>query len=202
MSIYDKMGKQLESLRKTLSESVDVGFEGGEALVPLPPKVISYLATRRTALSDAGCRAQDSMGKHLTWAQYHMNMMEMSPVVDSIAWELLYQEFSNIYGESITALHCIRLGLSDDAARPYVRIGELKDMTEDDKTTPEFVAYANEASEDLDLDMTELLPPQLSLSLEDMGNANGLLKEVFGSKAPDIFELMLSDNSGHDVTLA
>jgi hypothetical protein len=105
-------------------------------------------------------------------------------------------------GLSITALHCIRLGLSDDPARPYVRIGELKPMTEDDKTTPEFVAYANEVSEDLDLDMTQLLPPQLALSLEDMSGANEMMKQLFGDEAPDILDLMLSDNSGYDVTLA
>ena len=201
MGIYSKMGAELDSLRMAMSQSTHLGTPE-EPLVPLPPKVADYLETRRTALSNAGCRAQDSMGKHLTWAQYHLTMMRRSPVVDSIAWELLYQEFSSIYGKSITALHCIRLGLSSDPARPYVRVGELKPMTEDDKTTPEFVAYANEVSEDLDLDMTQLLPPQLALSLEDMSGANEMMKELFGDEAPDIFDLMLSDNSGYDVTLA
>ena len=200
MGIYDKMSEQLDSLRMTISKSTHV--TDGNPLVPIPPKVLAYLETRRNALSDAGCRAQDSMDKHLTWAQYHKSMMERSPIVDSIAWELLYREMSAIYGESITALHCISFGLSDDPARPYVRVGELKPMTEDDKTTPEFVAYANEVSEDLDLDMTQLLPPQLALSLEDMSGANEMMKELFGDEAPDIFDLMLSDNSGYDVTLA
>ena len=200
MGIYDKMSEQLYSLHKTISESTDIA--DGEPLVPLPPKVLAYLETRRDALSNAGCRAQDSMGQHLTWAQYHRSMTERSPVVDSIAWELLYQEMADIYGESITALHCIRLGISDDPARPYVRIGILKHMTMDGKTTPEFVAYANEVSEDLDLDMTELLPPQLSLSLEDMSEANEMLSQLFGGEAPDILELMFSNKPGVDVTLA
>ena len=129
-------------------------------------------------------------------------MANQSPVVDSVAWELLYNELSTSYDITVSALHCIRLGLSDDPARPYIRIGELKDSINDMKTTPEFIAYANDMAEDLELDLTELLPPVIALEMDDVAGMNELAKQLFGSEAPDFLEAILSVPAGNDVTLA
>jgi hypothetical protein len=199
-TVYDSMNDKLNELRITLS--ADAKVEGEHTLLKLPQLVIDYLDTRRSALSNAACRAQDSAALHLTWMQYHANMASQSPVVDSVAWELLYNELSSSYDITVSALHCIRLGLSDDPARPYIRIGELKDSIDDMKTTPEFIAYANDMAEDLELDLTELLPPVIALEIDDVTGMNELAKQLFGSEAPDFLDAILSVPSGNDVDLA
>jgi hypothetical protein len=83
----------------------------------------------------------------------------------------------------------------------------LKPMLVDDKTTPEYVALANRLAEALEWDLTELKPPLVALSLEDMSSFDDMVKHVFegmgiDSTPPTFLEVVLDTQAGDDVTLA
>ena len=153
MSICQRMSDNLR-------EEYPVGRE-----LPLHHKVREYLDLRRAALSSASVRAHDSAHKHLTWIA-HAN--QLSGVVDRIAWELFYTYH---YGHGAEALNALIMEMSDDPARPYVRVIGYADMEQDGKATPAAVAYAHwlhEHESEESWDLTELPPPQLTISHEDI----------------------------------
>ena len=200
MTIYDDMQAHLNSVLQSMNQVKPFH-------ILIPAEVQDYLSTRRGALSDASCRAEDTLSTHLTWVEYHQSMMKSTPLVDMVAWELAYQELASAYSTTVESIACLKMSMSPDPANPYITVKGLKPMLVDDKTTPEFVALANAHAEDYDWDLTELKPPILSLSLEDMSTFDDMVKHVFegmgiDSDPPPFIEVVLNTQAGDDVTLA
>jgi hypothetical protein len=175
--------------------------------IQIPLAANSYIAHRRNALSNASVRAQDTVSTHLTWMQYHQQMTEQTPIVDMVAWELAYKELATTYSTTVEAIACLKMSMSPDPAKPYITVKGLKPMLVDDKTTPEYVALANRLAEALEWDLTELKPPLVALSLEDMSSFDDMVKHVFegmgiDSTPPTFLEVVLDTQAGDDVTLA
>lgn len=207
LTIYDKMTEQLTVLLSSMNAA------SNEEPTPIPFKLVipvevqDYLSTRRAALSDASCRAEDTLSTHLTWVEYHQTMAKTTPLVDMVAWEIAYQELASSYSTTVEAIACIKMSMSPDPANPFITIKGLKPMLVDEKTTPEYVALANVYAEENDWDLTELKPPILSLSLEDMSSFDDMVKHVFegmgiDSSPPPFIEVLLNTQAGDDVTLA
>ncbi len=200
LTIYDDMQAHLNSVLQSMNQVKPFH-------ILIPAEVQDYLSTRRGALSDASCRAEDTLSTHLTWVEYHQSMMKSTPLVDMVAWELAYQELASAYSTTVESIACLKMSMSPDPANPYITVKGLKPMLVDDKTTPEFVALANAHAEDYDWDLTELKPPILSLSLEDMSTFDDMVKHVFegmgiDSDPPPFIEVVLNTQAGDDVTLA
>lgn len=204
MTIYDKMTKHLTALRESMKNSYD---ENNSTHILIPSEVQDYLSTRRGALSDASCRAEDTLSTHLTWVEYHQSMMKSTPLVDMIAWELAYQELASAYSTTVEAIACLKMSMSPDPANPYIIIKGLKPMVVDEKTTPEYVALANAVGDDYDWDLSQLKPPVLALSLEDMSTFDDMVSQVYEAMGvdmtpPPFIEVILNTQAGDDVTLA
>ena len=204
MTIYDKMTKHLKAVLLLMTNSYD---ENKSTHILIPSKVQDYLSTRRAALSDASCRAEDTLSTHLTWVEYHRSMLKSTPLVDMVAWELAYQELATAYSVTVEAIACFKMSMSPDPANPYITIKGFKPMVVDEKTTPEYVALANAVGDDYDWDLTELKPPVIALSLEDMSTFDDMVKHVFegmgiDSDPPPFLEVVLNTQAGDDVTLA
>ncbi len=200
MTIYDGMQAHLNSVLQSMNQVKPFH-------ILIPAEVQDYLSIRRAALSDASCRAEDTLSTHLTWVEYHQSMAKSTPIIDMIAWELAYQELASAYSTTVESIACLKLSLSPDPANPYITVKGLKPMLVDDKTTPEYVALANAHAEDYDWDLTELKPPMLALSLEDMTTFDDMVKHVFkgmgiDSSPPPFMEIVLNTQAGDDVTLA
>ena len=198
--IYADMEKRILSLIETMVDA--------EGLHELPEEVSFYLHTRRKALSSSSCRAQDTASTHLTWITYHQNIAQNAPLVDGIAWELCYQALAMKYGVSVDEINCIDMGISGDPAKNVIKIRGIKPMlTSDNKTTPEFVAYANAHAEEFGWDIAELHPPALALSLEDMNQFDDLIASVLSDmgvegNTPTFLDVMMGGDIGEDVFLA
>ena len=200
MAIYNGMKAHLNSVLQSMKQ-----VEPFRILIPAG--VQDYLSTRRAALSNASCRAEDTLSTHLTWVEYHQSMMKSTPLVDMVAWELAYHELASAYSTTVETIACIKMSMSPDPANPYITVKGLKPMVVDEKTTPEFVALANTHAEHYDWDLTELKPPVLALSLEDMTTFDDMVKHVFegmgiDSSPPPFIEVLLNTQAGDDVTLA
>ena len=134
-------------------------------------------------------------------------MMKSTPLVDMIAWELAYQELATAFSASVEAIACLKMSMSPDPANPYITIKGFKPMVTDDKTTPEYVALANAVGDDYDWDLTELKPPLIALSLEDMSTFDDMVTQVYEAMGvdmtpPPFIEVILNTQAGDDVTLA
>jgi hypothetical protein len=200
LTIYDSMHDHLNGLLQSLLQVKDFQIQ-------IPLAANSYIAHRRNALSNASVRAQDTVSTHLTWMQYHQQMTEQTPIVDMVAWELAYKELATTYSTTVEAIACLKMSMSPDPAKPYITVKGLKPMLVDDKTTPEYVALANRLAEALEWDLTELKPPLVALSLEDMSSFDDMVKHVFegmgiDSTPPTFLEVVLDTQAGDDVTLA
>jgi hypothetical protein len=200
LTIYDSMHDHLNGLLQSLLQVKDFHIQ-------IPLAANSYIAHRRNALSNASVRAQDTVSTHLTWMQYHQQMTEQTPIVDMVAWELAYKELATTYSTTVEAIACLKMSMSPDPAKPYITVKGLKPMLVDDKTTPEYVALANRLAEALEWDLTELKPPLVALSLEDMSSFDDMVKHVFegmgiDSTPPTFLEVVLDTQAGDDVTLA
>jgi len=196
LTIYESMNEHLSMLLNSMN-----------TVIVIPTEVQDYLSIRRAALSDASCRAEDTLSAHLTWVEYHRSMMKSTPVVDMIAWELAYQNLASVFSTTVETIACLKMSMSPDPANPYITIKGLKPMLVDNKTTPEFVALANAHAEELEWDLTELKPPVFALSLEDMSTFDDMVKHVFegmgiDSDPPPFIEVVLNTQAGDDVTLA
>jgi len=197
LSIYDSMQAHLNS----------IGFP---QVMKIPLAANSYIAHRRNALSDASVRAQDTVSTHLTWMQYHQDMVKETPIVDMVAWELAYKELATTYSTTVEALNCLDMVMSSDPANPLIKVKGVKPALFEDKTTPEYVALANSLAEELEWDLTELRPPALALSIEDMNSFDDMVKHVFKGmgidssviQSPSFLEVILDTQAGDDVTLA
>jgi len=197
LSIYDSMQAHLNS----------IGFP---QVMKIPLAAKSYIAHRRNALSDASVRAQDTVSTHLTWMQYHQDMVKETPIVDMVAWELAYKELATTYSTTVEALNCLDMVMSSDPANPLIKVKGVKPALFEDKTTPEYVALANSLAEELEWDLTELRPPALALSIEDMNSFDDMVKHVFKGmgidssviQSPSFLEVILDTQAGDDVTLA
>ena len=206
--IYANMKKRILSLIDTMVKN-NSHFEGMmKGLHVLPEEVEGYLHARRKALSSSSCRAQDTASTHLTWITYHQNIAQNAPLVDGIAWELCYQALALKYGVSVDAINCIDMGISADPAKSVIKIRGLKPMlTSDNKTRPEFVAYANAHAEEFGWDIAELHPPALALSLEEMNQFDDLIASVLSDmgvegNTPTFLDVMMGGDIGEDVFLA
>ena len=182
MSIY----KQMEEF---LLEIHQVGD-----LIPLPQRVQDYLNVRREAISNATMRGKDRPD-HLSWKHYATLLHSNTDIPDLVAWELFYTDMN----APPCVLHAYDLQMSNDPARPYVKVNGIKPMLDDGKTTPEFVALASEFAEQMDWDIMELNTPALSISLEDISQVESLM-QALGVEG-DPFTFMQTD-TGEDVTLA
>lgn len=207
MTIYDKMTEELTLLLSNMNTVSNEAPLPPPFRIVIPDEVQNYLSTRRAALSDASCRAEDTLSTHLTWVEYHRSMIKSTPLVDMIAWELAYQELAGSHDTTVEAIACLKMSMSPDPANPYITVKGLKPMLVDDKTTPEFVALANAHAEENDWDLTELKPPVIALSLEDMATFDDMVKHVFegmgiDSDPPPFIEVVLNTQAGDDVTLA
>lgn len=205
LTIYDAMQAHLQKLYESFEKVVFGEHISSRLHIPLAAN--SYIAHRRNALSNASVRAQDTASKHLTWVQHHQQLAEQTPIIDMVAWELAYKELATTYSTTVEAIACLKMSMSPDPAKPYITIKGLKPMLVDDKTTPEFVALANRLAEELEWDLTELKPPLVALSLEDMSSFDDMVKHVFegmgiDSTPPTFLEVVLDTQAGEDVTLA
>lgn len=199
LTIYDGMHDHLKGLHESMEQVKPFGIQ-------IPPMAREYITYRRAALSDASVRAQDTASKHITWLHYYQQM-DQEAVVDMVAWELTYKELATTYSTTVEALNCLEMSMSSDPATPYIKVKGLKPMTEDDKTTPEYVALATVLAEDNDWDMAELLPPILALSHEDMISFDEVVEHVFkdmgvSDTPPSFLEVILNSDTGVDVSLA
>jgi len=205
LKIYPQMNARIENLIAKMKlgsiESMNGQIIGDNFHLPLPSSVNHYITLRRDALSTASCRAEDTLGLHLTWVHYHMDMMKQTELVDVIAWEMLYQSLATQYATSVEEINCLNLSISGDPAKPYVRVSGVKPMHIDDKTTPEFVAYANRYAEAYDWDLAELYPPALALSFEEVSMFDDMIKHVFGGDTMSFFDVA-NQPTGDDVSLA
>ena len=205
LSIYDSMQAHLQGVYESF-EKVVFG-EHTSSRIHIPLAANSYMAHRRNALSNASVRAQDTVSTHLTWMQYHQDMMNQTSIVDMVAWELAYKELATTFSTTVEALNCLDMAMSSDPANPYIKVKGLKPALDEDKTTPEYIALANRLAEQLEWDLTELRPPALALSLEDMTSFDDMIKHVFkdmgiDSTPPSFLEVVLETQAGDDVTLA
>lgn len=187
---------KLDSIESINGETIGDSFH-----LPLPSRVNNYISLRRDALSTASCRAEDTLGTHLTWVHYHMDMMKQTELVDTVAWEMLYQKLAASYATSIEEINCLHMAISGDPAKPYVRVAGVKPMHMNEKTTPEFVAYANRYAESYDWDLAELYPPALALSFEEVSMFDDMVKQMFGGDTMSFFDVA-NQPSGDDVSLA
>ena len=169
--------------------------------VPIPFKTLEYLNTRRDALSNAFCRAEDTAGQHLTWLQYHYLMSRESSLVDMVAWETLYKELGDDLDIPIEVFECLEISLSADPMKPIIKPLGLKAPLHDNKTTPTYVALALKFAEEKDWDITELYPPVLGLEMEDVNIINDYLYNMTGMEMNVLNELM-SSTKGLEVWLA
>jgi len=205
LTIYSSMQAHLQELYESFDK---VAFgEHTSSRLHIPLAANSYIAHRRNALSDASVRAQDTVSIHLTWMQYHQQMADETPLIDMVAWELAYKELATTYSTTVEALNCIEMAMSSDPANPYIKVKGLKPALVEDKTTPEYVALANRLAEELEWDLTELRPPALALSPDDMTSFDDMVKHVFqgmgiDSTPPSFLEVVLETQAGDDVTLA
>ncbi len=207
MTIYDNMTEHLSALLHSMNIVSNEPPAPPPFNILIPIEVQDYLSIRRAALSDASCRAEDTLSTHLTWAEYHRSMMKSTPVVDMVAWELAYQNLASSHDTTVETIACLKMSMSPDPANPYITIKGLKPMLVNNKTTPEFVALANAHAEELEWDLTELKPPVIALSLEDMSTFDDMVKHVFegmgiDSDPPPFIEVVLNTQAGDDVTLA
>tara|TARA_R100000234_G_C4961363_1_gene161942 strand:+ start:245 stop:793 length:549 start_codon:yes stop_codon:yes gene_type:complete len=182
MSIYEQMEEYLLSK-----------YEVGEK-IPLPQRVQDYLSMRREAVSNAMMRGKDSPD-HLSWKHYATVLDAQTDIPDLVAWELFYTDMN----APPCVLHAYELRMSADPARPYVKVGGIKPMLDDGKTTPEFIALASEFAEKMDWDIMELNPPALSISLEDISQVESLMQALGVEGDPLSF---MQTDTGEDVTLA
>jgi len=205
LKIYPQMNARVEKLIASMKldsiESINGQIIGDSFHLPLPTIVSNYISIRRDALSTASCRAEDTLGLHLTWVHYHMDMMKQTELVDTIAWEMLYNRLSTKYATSVEEINCLHMAISGDPAKPYVRVAGVKPMHIDEKTTPEFVAYANRYAEAYDWDLAELYPPALALSFEEVSMFDDMIKHVFGGDTMSFFDVA-NQPTGDDVSLA
>ena len=169
--------------------------------VPIPFKTLEYLNTRRDALSNAFCRAEDTAGQHLTWLQYHYLMSRESSLVDMVAWETLYKELGDDLDIPIEVFECLEISLSADPMKPIIKPLGLKAPLHDNKTTPTYVALALKFAEEKDWDITEMYPPILGLEMEDVNIINDYLYNMTGMEMNVLNELMGS-TKGLEVWLA
>ncbi len=195
-----KTSKALPSIQEGIG---DKGF-----LLPLPESVSDYLALRKKALSDSSCRAQDTASTHLTWMTYHQHLASHCDVVDGVAWEMLYQELAETFNVSIDALNCMEMGINADPAQTFLHIRGFKPMlTPSTKTTPEYVAYANAHAEEHEWDLSQLFPPALALSFDEMNQFDEIVKEMLTDlgvegEVPSFLDVMMGADVGDDVSLA
>ena len=205
LKIYPQMNARVEKLIANMKldsiESINGETIGDSFHLPLPSRVNNYISLRRDALSTASCRAEDTLGTHLTWVHYHMDMMKQTELVDTVAWEMLYQKLAASYATSIEEINCLHMAISGDPAKPYVRVAGVKPMHMNEKTTPEFVAYANRYAESYDWDLAELYPPALALSFEEVSMFDDMVKQMFGGDTMSFFDVA-NQPSGDDVSLA
>tara|TARA_Y100000004_G_scaffold152356_1_gene175483 strand:+ start:1713 stop:2294 length:582 start_codon:yes stop_codon:yes gene_type:complete len=164
----------------------------------IPDVVQEYINTRRDVVSNVHCRAQDTIQQHLSWHMYLTGVIHDTPIVDSVAWELLYDYLNEVLNIPYEAVHCLEMSMNSDPARPHVLIRGFKDVFVGDYTTPEYVALAHA----LDKDITELKPPALSITPEEMSHLDNALKQALGDNAPDTFDIITSIPTGQDVFLA
>jgi hypothetical protein len=137
-------------------------------------------------------------------------MVKETPIVDMVAWELAYKELATTYSTTVEALNCLDMVMSSDPANPLIKVKGVKPALFEDKTTPEYVALANSLAEELEWDLTELRPPALALSIEDMNSFDDMVKHVFKGmgidssviQSPSFLEVILDTQAGDDVTLA
>tara|TARA_R100001443_G_scaffold25557_1_gene38432 strand:+ start:4598 stop:5182 length:585 start_codon:yes stop_codon:yes gene_type:complete len=169
--------------------------------VPIPFKTLEYLNTRRDALSNAFCRAEDTAGQHLTWLQYHYLMSRESSLVDMVAWETLYKELGDDLDIPIEVFECLEISMSADPMKPIITPLGLKAPLHDNKTTPTYVALALKFAEEKDWDITEMYPPILGLEMEDVNIINDYLYNMTGMEMNVLNELM-SSAKGLEVWLA
>ncbi len=205
LKIYSQMKTRINKLLSYMKldsiESKNAQVIGDSYRLPLPSRVNNYISLRRDALSTASCRAEDTLGTHLTWVHYHMDMMKQTELVDTIAWEMLYQKLAATYSTSIEEINCLHMAISGDPAKPYVLISGLKPMHQNEKTSPEFVAYANRYAESYDWDLAELYPPALALSFDEVSMFDDMVKQMFGGDSVSFFDAV-NQPSGDDVSLA
>ena len=80
LKIYPQMETRVNRLVSCMKlgsiESNKGQVIGNSFHLPLPSTVKNYISLRRDALSTASCRAEDTLGTHLTWVHYHMDMMK------------------------------------------------------------------------------------------------------------------------------
>jgi len=207
--IYTDMSVQLAEDMEAMAEH-GLGYSPSihGFLLPLPESVVTYLALRKKALSDSSCRAQDTASTHLTWLTYHQKLSTDCEAVDGIAWELVYQELASTHNLSVDALNCMEMGLSADPAKAYIHVTGVKPMlTGSTKTTPDFVAYANSHAEDYEWDLTQLYPPALALSMNEVNQFDEFIKSTMDAlgvegEAPSFLDVMMDVGVGDDVSLA
>jgi len=207
MSIYDNMESYLHSLRANilLTEGLEKGVDK-DNVFHMPEALVNYLNTRRNVLSDAHCRAQDTIQQHLSWHVYLTGLVNDTPVVDGVAWEILYNYLNTTLSAPYEAIHCLEMRMSSDPAHPHIQILGFKEaqvITGDGTfTTPEYVALGHIVAEHMDGDITELHPSIISITSDDMQMLSNEMKKLFGDGAPDAFEMITSIPSGQDVFLA
>lgn len=207
MSIYDDMASYLDMLRFNIiqTEGKEKGVDKHNAF-HMPEALVNYLNTRRNVLSDASCRAQDTIQQHLSWHMYLTGLINDTPVVDGVAWEILYNYLNTTLGAPYEAIHCLEMRMSADPAHPYIQIMGFKEARveteEGTYTTPEYVALGHIVAEYMDADITELHPSIISITSNDMQMLGNEMKKLLGDGAPDVFEMITSIPSGQDVFLA
>ena len=181
------------SIYKQMEEYLLDEYEVGQK-ISLPQRVQDYLSMRREAVSNAVMRGKDSPD-HLSWKHYATTLDAHTDIPDLVAWELFYTDMN----VPPSVLHAYELRMSADPARPYVKVGGIKPMLDDGKTTPEFVALASEFAEKMGWDIMELNPPALSISLEDISQVESFMQALGVEGDPLSF---MQTDTGEDVTLA
>ena len=187
IDIYEQMTEHLEEVRLAVDN------------YPLPKMIAEMVTKRRRAIEISELRAQDSISQHLSWGFYHHNMIECAGgTMDPILWEMLYQELSeeqDIF--SVASLHALALTVDASPSKMCIVCEGMKEMKVDGKTTPEFVALAH----DMKLNIEELSPPIVGISVEDVPAINELIGAILGPEY-DIFTLMNNAHTGADVSLS
>ena len=207
MSIYDDMELYLDLLKANViqTEGIEKGVDK-DSVFHIPEALVNYLDIRRNAVSDAHCRAQDTIQQHLSWHMYLTGLINDTPIVDGVAWEMLYDYLNTTLSAPYEAIHCLEMRMSSDPAHPHIQILGFKEAQVvkggTSYTTPEYVALGHIVSEHMDSDITELHPSILSITPDDMDMLNHQMQELFGTEAPDAFDMITSIPSGQDVFLA
>jgi hypothetical protein len=187
IDIYEQMTEHLEKVQLSIDN------------YPLPKMIAEMITKRKHAIELSELRAQDSISQHLSWGFYHHSMLEhVGGTMDPVIWEMLYQELTkeqDIF--SPASLHALMLTVDASPSKMCIVCEGMKEMKVDGKTTPEFVALAH----DMKLNIQELNPPIVGISLEDVPVINELIGAILGPDH-DIFTLMDNAHTGADVNLS